>query len=93
MSKPLLQQNTNFLLRWLPLLFAAFCILFYFLMRFQAHHMQEKQLLLKQQNVWKAFTSAPRSFDRKLEGEYAIAEGKPLPKQYLNEPRGYFPLL
>ncbi len=49
--------------------------------------MQEKQLLLKQQNVWKAFTSAPRSFDRKLEGEYAIAEGKPLPKQYLNEPR------
>lgn len=87
MSKPLLQKNTAFLLRWLPLVFAAFCILFYFLMRFQAHHMQEKQLLLKQQNVWKAFTSAPQFFNQKLQGEYAIADGQPLPKQYLNEPR------
>jgi len=87
MSKTLLQKNTAFLLRWLPLVFAAFCILFYFLMRFQAHHMQEKQLLLKQQNVWKAFTSSSKAFDRNLQGEYVIIEGLPLPKQYLNEPR------
>ncbi len=87
MSKPLLHKNTAFLLRWLPLVFSAFCILFYFLMRFQAHHMQEKQLLLKQQNVWEGFTSAPQSFDRKVQGEYTIRDEQTLPKQYVNEPR------
>ncbi len=78
MSKPLLHKNTAFLLRWLPLVFSAFCILFYFLMRFQAHHMQEKQLLLKQQNVWEGFTSAPQSFDRKVQGEYTIRDEQTL---------------
>ncbi len=87
MSKPLLQKNTAFLLRWLPFVFSAFCILFYFLMRFQAHHMQEKQLLLKQQNVWEGFTSAPQSFDRQVQGEYTIMDEETLRKQYLNEPR------
>lgn len=87
MSKALLQKNTAFLLRWLPLLFAAFCILFYFSMILQAHQMQEKQLLLKQQNVWKAFTSHPETFNAKLNGEYEVAEGKPFREQYLNEPR------
>ena len=86
MSKPLLQKNTAFLLRWLPLVFVAFSILFYFVMQMQAHHMQEKQLLLKQQNVWKGFISAPQSFDRNIQGEYTIIEGVPFPKQNLNEP-------
>ncbi|MBC7509834.1 MAG: HAMP domain-containing histidine kinase [Ferruginibacter sp.] len=74
MSKPLLQRNTWFLLKWLPVVLLSCCILFYVLMRMQAHHMQEKQLLLKQHNVWTAFLAKQGTTERHIVGEYDIAE-------------------
>lgn len=53
--KTLLQRNTRYLLTWLPVILLICCIIFYVLMQMQAHHMQEKQLELKQLNVWTAF--------------------------------------
>lgn len=87
MSKQLLQKNTNFLLKWLPLILALVCVLFYFLMRFQAHHMQEKQLRLKNENVWNAFTSNSGNLNRHIKGEYDIVETQLIPISLLNEPR------
>src|SRR5215210_8506433 len=87
MSKNLLYKNTLFLLRWLPLALVLFCILFYFLMRMQAHHMQEKQLLLKQQNTWNAFTKKMGAIDTNIAGEYFISEAAPTDPKYSDEPR------
>ncbi|MBA2762525.1 MAG: HAMP domain-containing histidine kinase [Segetibacter sp.] len=87
MSKNLLYKNTLFLLRWLPLVLVLFCILFYFLMRMQAHHMQEKQLLLKQQNIWNAFTKKMGAIETTIPGEYIINEGVSTDEKYLDEPR------
>lgn len=75
MSKSLQQKNTRNLLLWLPLILVAGSILFYLLMSFQAHHMQEKQLQLKQLNVWNAFKAQKGNFDLKVTGEYSIDEG------------------
>jgi signal transduction histidine kinase len=83
----LLQRNTRFLLKWLPIVLLACCILFYFLMRIQAHHMQEKQLFLKQLNVWNAFTARLGNMDKHIAGEYDIMEGEPSPRIELDEPR------
>lgn len=88
MSKNLLYKNTLFLLRWLPLALVVFCILFYFLMRMQAHHMQEKQLLLKQHNVWNAFTEKMGAIETNIIGEYVINEAVHIiDRKYLDEPR------
>ncbi|MCW3108249.1 MAG: hypothetical protein JWQ09_2755, partial [Segetibacter sp.] len=87
MSKNLLYKNTLFLLRWLPLVLVLFCILFYFLMRMQAHHMQEKQLLLKQQNTWNAFTKKKGAIEPNIVGEYCINEAIPIDTKYSDEPR------
>src|SRR5215212_9640924 len=87
MSKSLLYKNTLFLLRWLPLVLVPFCILFYFLMRMQAHHMQEKQLLLKQQNFWNAFTKKMGAVETNIVGEYFINEAVPIDAKYSDEPR------
>ncbi len=87
MSKQLLQKNTIFLLRWLPVILALFSVLFYFLMRFQAHHMQEKQLQLKNENVWNAFISNSGNLNRHIKGEYDIVEAQLIPINLLNEPR------
>lgn len=75
MSKPLLQKNTRSLLLWLPLVLLAASLLFYLMLDWHTHHMQEKQLLLKQTNVWNAFTSQPTYFIRNVQGEYEIKEG------------------
>lgn len=74
MSKSLLQKNTRSLLLWLPIVLLASSILFYVMLQWHAHHMQEKQLLLKQNNVWTAFTSQPENFVRQVQGEYNIEE-------------------
>src|SRR5215210_4173211 len=87
MSKKLLYKNTMFLLRWLPLVLVLFCILFYFLMRMQAHHMQEKQLLLKQQNFWNAFTKKMGAIETNIVGEYFISKAVPIDAKYSDEPR------
>src|SRR5437763_10307577 len=87
MSKNLLYKNTLFLLRWLPLALVLFCILFYFLMRMQAHHMQEKQLLLKQQNIWNEFTKKMGSIDANIAGEYFISQALSTDQKHSDEPR------
>ncbi len=87
MSKELLQKNTHFLLRWLPVVLLGFCILFYFLMQYQAHHMQEKQLKLKNRNVWDAFIGNSGNLNRHIKGEYDIVEGQLISINLLNEPR------
>jgi len=87
MSKQLLQKNTLFLLKWLPVVLLGFCVLFYFLMRYQAHHMQEKQLELKNKNVWNAFILNGGNLNRHIKGEYDINDGELIPVNLLDEPR------
>ncbi len=87
MSKPLLQKNTRTLLLWLPIVLLAASLLFYLMLDWHSHHMQEKQLLLKQNNVWAAFTSQPTSFTRHVQGEYDIREGTLAGDIEENEPR------
>lgn len=79
MSKALLQKNTRSLLLWLPLVLLGCSLLFYAMLRMHARHMQEKQLLLKQSNIWTAFTARPESFARYVQGEYDIREVKNTP--------------
>src|SRR5438309_340174 len=75
MSKPLLQKNTRFLLKWLPVVLLVCSLLFYMVMSRHAHHMQEKQLLLKKDNIWNAFIARQGSIERHIMGEYDIDEG------------------
>jgi len=75
MSKPLLQRNTRFLLIWLPVVLLVCSLLFYVVLSMHAHHMQEKQLLLKQNNVWNAFIARSTNMERHITGEYDINEG------------------
>ncbi|MGN6601480.1 MAG: sensor histidine kinase [Ginsengibacter sp.] len=94
MSKPLLEKNTRYLLFWLPVVLLACSVLFYLLMHLQTHHMQEEQLLLKQQNVWNTFKSKAGEINYHVTGEYDIAPGLIKPSVELNEPRDttiYYP--
>lgn len=86
MSKQLLQKNTRSLLLWLPLVLLAASLLFYLMLERHTHHMQEKQLLLKQNNVWAAFTAQPNNFIKSVQGEYDIKEGT-ASSNIENEPR------
>jgi signal transduction histidine kinase len=87
MSKPLLQRNTRFLLIWLPVVLLVCSLLFYLLMQMQAHHMQEKQLLLKQHDIWNVFVAKSGNIEKHIIGEYDITEGKANPNIELDEPR------
>lgn len=87
MSKPLLQRNTRYLLLWLPVVLLLCSILFYIIVEGHAHHMQEKQLLLKQLNVWNAFKADPERLQKHIAAEYDITEGLASPTLELNEPR------
>jgi len=73
--KTLLQRNTRYLLTWLPVILLICCIAFYVLMKMQAHHMQEKQLQLKQSNVWMAFVKSNGTIPRAIQGEFDIVPG------------------
>ncbi|TDE14731.1 sensor histidine kinase [Dyadobacter psychrotolerans] len=72
MTKTLEQKNTRYLLIWLPLVLLAGSVSFYVMLVFHAHHMQQKQLELKQANIWKAFTLQPESMPQHVPGEYDI---------------------
>lgn len=87
MSKPLLQKNTRILLIWLPLVLLVCSLLFYIVLRMHAHHMQEKQLLLKQNNVWSAFIEGSGNVEKHITGEYDIVEGNADMAIKLDEPR------
>src|SRR6266516_1972098 len=87
MSKQLLQKNTRILLIWLPVVLLACSLLFYIILSGHAHHMQEKQLLLKQYNVWNAFIAKSGNIEKHITGEYDIVEGKADTTIALDEPR------
>lgn len=72
--KTLLQKNTRYLLTWLPVLLLVCCIIFYFLMKMQANHMQEVQLRLKQSNIWTVFVNSNGRMQRSVPGEYDIRQ-------------------
>ncbi|MBI2282692.1 MAG: HAMP domain-containing histidine kinase [Bacteroidetes bacterium] len=72
MSIRLLQKNMRFLLTWLPLVLVGCSLFFYVMLRIQAHHMQDKQLQLKQRNVWDAFIKTSGSMPLHVVGEYDI---------------------
>jgi signal transduction histidine kinase len=94
MSKPLLQRNTGYLLLWLPVVLLGCTLLFFVLMRMQAHHMQEEQLFLKQENIWNAFKVKSGNIDNQIAGEYDIIQGANNGSIELNEPRDtiiYYP--
>jgi signal transduction histidine kinase len=74
MSKPLLQRNTHFLLTWLPVVLLVCSVAFYTMLRIQGHHMQEKQLLLKQRNVRSTFISKGGNMEKHIIGEYDFDE-------------------
>jgi signal transduction histidine kinase len=73
MSQPLQQKNTRILLNWLPLVMLAGSIFLYFLMRSHILHMQEQQLHLKQNNIWRAFTNTAGGLPLQIRGEYDIS--------------------
>src|SRR6185312_14832674 len=94
MSKPLLQRNTRYLLLWLPVVLLGCTLLFFVLMRMQAHHMQEEQLFLKQKNIWNAFKVKSGNIDNHIAGEYDIIQSANNESIELNELRDtviYYP--
>ena len=74
MTKSLLQKNTRYLLIWLPVVLLLCSMLFYVVLQMHAHHMQEKQLQLRQFNTWNAFLNNPENFQKHITGEYDIVE-------------------
>lgn len=94
MSKTLEQKSTRYLLIWLPFVLLLGSFVFYIMLSMHAHHMQEKQLELKQRNIWKAFVANPELMTLRVVGEYTIEESNPIAKKILNEPRDtslYYP--
>jgi len=86
MNRQLLQRNTRFLLIWLPLVLLTGSVIFYVMLLKHTHHMQEKQLMIRQTNVWNAFVSKAGKIDWQLPGEYEIREGVASPQAQLDEP-------
>ncbi|HYM94902.1 MAG TPA: HAMP domain-containing sensor histidine kinase [Chitinophagaceae bacterium] len=87
MSKTLEQKNTRHLLLWLPVVLLLGSVLFFIMLNMHSHHTQEKQLGLKQQNVWKAFVAQPATMTMQIPGEYILQEGTVMSKELLDEPR------
>ena len=61
-------------------------IAFYVLLRMHASHMQKKQLLLKQTNVWNAFVGNDGKMARHITGEYDIDQINNIDPGITNEP-------
>lgn len=80
MSETLSQKNTRYLFTWLPVILLICSCTFYLLLHTQAQHMQEKQLLLKQHNVWVEFVNNKSQIKKhivgEIIGEYKIAEAE-----------------
>lgn len=94
MSSTLEQKSTRYLLVWLPIVLLIGSLMFYIMLQAHSHHMQEKQLGLKQENVWKAFTTQTAPVSLQIPAEYIIETGTAIPQERLNTPRDtnlYFP--
>lgn len=87
MNKTLEQKTTRYLLIWLPVVLLLGSLLFLVMLNMHAHHTQEKQLALKQQNVWNAFVSQPSTMTMQIPGEYVILKNNGLSNQSSDEPR------
>src|SRR5260221_4626509 len=87
MNKSLQEKNTRYFLIWLPFVLLIGTLLFYVMLSMHAHHMQEKQLELKQENILNAFIAKPDSIAMHIIGEYDIVKGSPIPSNRLSEPR------
>lgn len=62
-------------------------VFLYFLMRSHILHMQEQQLHLKQNNIWRAFTTSPGGLPLHIRGEYDIVPGPPASIRTSDRPR------
>src|ERR1700722_17993367 len=78
MTKTLQQKSTRYFLIWLPLVLLVGTGLFYILMSRHAHHMEEEQLELKQENVWNAIVANPKGSATRITGEYDLTKGSPV---------------
>ena len=90
----LLGKNTRYLLIILPVILLLCSGIFYFLLKWRTHHLQEKQLLLKQENVLNKYRSGTLDTTLDVVGEFAIRPGKSIPEDQLGEPRDtaiYYP--
>ncbi|MBL0132818.1 MAG: HAMP domain-containing histidine kinase [Chitinophagaceae bacterium] len=87
MIKTLEQKNTRYLLIWLPVVLLLGSLLFFVMLNMHSHHTQERQLALKQQNVWNAFLAQPTTMTMQIPGEYIIEKNRLFPATFLNEPR------
>ncbi|HWB91817.1 MAG TPA: histidine kinase dimerization/phospho-acceptor domain-containing protein, partial [Puia sp.] len=87
MSQSLQQKNTGILLKWLPLVMLAGSVFLYFLMRGHILHMQEQQLHLKQNNIWRSFSDNPESLPLHIPGEYDITPERGAAIQMSDRPR------
>jgi len=90
----LLEKNTRYLLIILPVILLLCSGIFYILLQWRTEHLQEKQLLLKQENVLNKYPSGPLDTTLNVTGEFSIRPGKSAPGVELGEPRDtsiYYP--
>jgi len=80
MSQPLQQRNTLSLLTWLPLVMLAGSVFFYVILIGHIQHMKHQESQLKQNNVWKAFSSDTLHIPMRLPGEYDIVPAAAQPE-------------
>jgi signal transduction histidine kinase len=95
MTKTLQQKSTRYFLIWLPLVLLVGTGLFYILMSTHAHHMEEEQLELKQENIWNAIAANREMPAAHIPGEYDLAKGRPVRSHLLDIQRDtaiYYPV-
>jgi len=81
----LLQKNTRYLLRVLPLILLACTLLFFLLLRRQTLHLQNEQLLLKEENVLQKLRAGTLHGNQSIMGEFDLREVFS-PQANINEP-------
>jgi signal transduction histidine kinase len=94
MSRSLQQMNTRSLLIWLPFVMLAGSVGFYLLLRSHIYHLQEQQLELKQENIWKTLRSAPAGIALHIKCEYDIEKGNLVSRELVGRQRDtsiYYP--
>jgi signal transduction histidine kinase len=95
MTRTLQQKSTRYFLIWLPLVLLVGTGLFYILMSMHAHHMEEEQLELKQENIWNAIAANREMPAAHITGEYDLAKGSPVRSHLLDIRRDtaiYYPV-
>ena len=95
MTRTLQQKSTRYFLIWLPLVLLVGTGLFYILMSTHAHHMEEEQLELKQENIWNAIAANREMPAAHITGEYDLAKGSPVRSHLLDIRRDtaiYYPV-